>query len=129
MNDAAKIFLIFLCVLILGALISFVVNPIGRADWNTWFHNVQKVDDATNYKTLKKVEDTCRSMIASYISDKLMYEQYINSNDPSKVEWAEQAKIRANKTASTYNNYILKNSYVWSGNIPDDIKLELEYIE
>ena len=37
--------------------------------------------------------------------------------------------MRANKTASTYNNFILENSYVWSGNVPDDINDTLEYIE
>jgi hypothetical protein len=120
---------IIVCILILGPIISYSINPFVRANINTKFCNVQMVDDATNYKTLKKVEDTCRSMIASYTSDKMMYETYINSIDPEKVGWAEQAKIRANKTASTYNNYILRNKYVWKNNIPDDIRMELEYIE
>lgn len=43
--------------------------------------------------------------------------------------WADQAKMRANRTAANYNNYILKNSYVWSGNIPEDILAELPIIE
>lgn len=89
----------------------------------------QKIDDATNYNTKKKVEDTCRSMIASYESDKMTYEQYKDSDNEEKLSWAEQAKMRANKTTSTYNNYILENDYVWSGNIPRDIKIELAYIE
>lgn len=107
----------------------FGCTPAGRAKWNNWFHEVQKVDDATNYETKKKVEDTCRSMIASYESDKLTYEQYKDSDNEEKQSWAEQAKMRANKTASTYNNYILENSYVWEGNVPYDIKGRLEYIE
>lgn len=37
--------------------------------------------------------------------------------------------MRANKTASSYNNYILKNSFVWNGNVPADIKMELPYLE
>lgn len=53
--------------------------------------------------------------------------EYTEAND--KQSWAEQAKMRANKTASTYNNYILENSYIWSGNVPADIATELEYIE
>lgn len=89
----------------------------------------QKIDDATNYETRKKVEDTCRAMISSYESDKLTYEQYKNSDNEEKQSWAEQAKMRANKTASTYNNYILENSYVWSGSVPEDINRNLEYIE
>ena len=105
--------------------IFFGATPTGKAIWNNWFHSVQKVDDDTNYKTLKKVEDTCRSMIASYEADKLTYEQYKDE----KQSWAEQAKMRANKTASSYNNYILKNSYVWKNNVPADIYLELQIIE
>lgn len=37
--------------------------------------------------------------------------------------------MRANKTANIYNEYILKNSYVFEGNIPSDIYMELEIIE
>lgn len=68
-------------------------------------------------------------MIASYNSDKLTYEQYKNSDSQEKQSWAEQAKMRANKTANAYNEFILKNSYVWRGNVPKDIISELEYIE
>ena len=101
---------------------------------DTWFTNSveyvdRKIDDATNYDTRKKVEDTCRSMISSYESDKLVYEQYKDSDNGEKQSWAEQAKMRANKTAATYNNYILENSFVWSGNVPPDIKKQLEYVE
>lgn len=117
-----------LCILIIGLPIYFVATPSGVSARNTWFGNVQKADDNTNYETLKKVEDTCRSMIASYNSDKLIYEQYKDSNNAEKQGWAEQAKIRANKTASSYNNYILKNDYVWQNNIPSDIYRELSYI-
>ena len=116
-------------ILIVVLLIFSAVTPIGRAMWNNWFHEVQKVDDATNYKTLKKVEDTCRSMIASYNADKLTYEQYKDSDNEEKQSWAEQAKMRANKTASTYNNYILENEYVWKGNVPADIYYKLQYID
>ena len=118
-----------LLILVIALPIFFNVTPTGKAMWNNWFHTVQKVDDDTNYKTLKKVEDTCRSMIASYEADKLTYEQYKDSDNEEKQSWAEQAKMRANKTASSYNNYILKNSYVWKNNVPADIYLELEIIE
>ena len=102
---------------------------IGRATWNLWFGSVQKVDDVTNYETRKEVEDTCRAMISSYEADRLMYEQYKDSNNEEKLSWAEQAKMRANRTAATYNNYILENSYVWSQNVPEDIRTELPYLE
>ena len=68
-------------------------------------------------------------MISSYNSDKMTYEQYKDSGNEEKQSWAEQAKMRANKTASTYNNYILKNNYVWQNNVPSDIYMELPYIE
>ena len=97
--------------------------------WNNWFHEVQKVDDSTNYKTKKQVEDSCRAMVSSYEADKLTYEQYKDSEVKEEVSWANQAKMRANRTAANYNNYILKNSYVWDGNVPDDIMMELEVIE
>lgn len=113
----------------IGLVLFFAVNPLGVMYWNSWFGLVQRADDATNYETLKQVEDTCRSMIASYEADRLTYEQYKNSEDDEQQSWAEQAKTRANRTASTYNNYILENSYVWSGNVPNDIDSELDYLE
>jgi len=115
--------------LIIALSLFFSATPSGKAMWNNWFHEVQKADNDTNYRTRKKVEDTCRSMIASYKSDKLTYEQYKDSDNEEKQSWAEQAKMRANKTASSYNNYILKNSYVWENNIPSDICYELETIQ
>ena len=127
-NIFAIIGAILLIVALIGLPIFFGATPKGRAVWNNWFHDVQKVDDATNYKTLKKVEDTCRAMIASYNADKLTYEQYKDSDNEEKQSWAEQARMRANKTASTYNNYILENSYVWQDNVPSDIFMRLEYI-
>ena len=118
-----------LIVLLLGIVIYFTCVPSGVEAWNNWYHNVQDADDRTNYETLKQVEDTCRAMIASYESDKLTYMQYKDSDNDEKQSWAEQAKMRANKTASTYNNYILKNEYIWKGNIPSDIYMTLTYIE
>ena len=116
------------CVLLIP-IIYFSATPSGRRTWNNWWHDVQTADDDTNYETRKKVEDTCRSMIASYNSDKLTYEQYKDSDNSEKQSWAEQAKMRANKTASTYNNYILKNNYVWKNDVPSDIYGALAYLE
>lgn len=69
------------------------------------------------------------STIVSYESDKLMWEQYKDSESPEQRGWAESAKIRANKAALTYNEYFLKNSYVFDGNIPSDIRTELEILK
>ena len=90
---------------------------------------VQIVDDQTRYETLKKVEDTCRAMISSYESDVLTWKQYKDSESEAERTWAAQAKMRANKTASSYNNYILQNNFVWKDNIPKDIRTTLDIIE
>lgn len=125
-------FITFLGAVLLTVLICVGVVFIGWG--NTWFSNQvdyvnQKIDDATSYETRKDVEDSCRAMIASYEADKLTWKQYKDSESSEQQSWADQAKMRANRTAATYNNYILKNSYVWSGNIPDDILSELDPFE
>lgn len=107
----------------------FILTSVGRRIINDYFLEVQKVDDATRYETIKKVEDTCRAMITSYEADKLTYLQYKDSDNEEKQSWAEQTKMRANKTAVSYNNYILKNSFIWKDNVPADIYIELEIIE
>ena len=113
----------------LALFAAFLLTPLGRIIGNHLIFQAQKADDATNYKTLKEVEDTCRAMIASYEADKLIFEQYKDSENKEKQSWAEQAKMRANRTAAQYNEYIRKNSFVWADNVPDDIDERLEYVE
>ena len=115
---------------ILGLItLIFAAGPIVRAVKNRYDYNVQKADDATNYKTLKEVEDSCRAMMASYESDRLIFEQYKDSEKDNELEWAAQAKMRANRTAATYNEFIRKNSFVWKDAVPDDIDEKLEYLD
>ena len=127
-NFLAVLMALLLIVLFIGLPIFFGATPTGKALWNNWFFAVQKADDDTNYVTRKEVEGTCRAMMASYTSDKLTYEQYKDSDNEEKQSWAEQARMRANKTAASYNEYILKNSFVWEGNVPADIAASLPYI-
>ena len=127
-NRSLKIFAGVLGIILLFT-VGYSVSPSIRELVNGVKYGVQKADDRTNYETLKKVEDTCRAMIASYEADKLTYEQYKDSTDEEKTEWAEQARMRANKTATIYNYYILKNNYVWSDNVPKDIYMKLDYIK
>ena len=127
-----KKFLIVIGVIVLVILLSVVSIFLGW--FNTWKTNKieyvdQKIEDTTSYETRKTVEDSCRAMVASYEADKLTWEQYNGSENSEQQSWADQAKMRANRTASNYNNYILKNSYVWDGNIPSDILEELPVIE
>ena len=127
-KTATIIITLMLTILILG-VVYFSATPSGRATWNNWFFKVQKADDSTRYTTRKQVEDSCRAMMASYTSDKLTYGQYKDSGNAEKQSWAEQAKMRANKTAASYNEYVLKNSFVWEGNIPADIQASLPYLQ
>ncbi len=120
--------LIIIFILIIGLPVFFNATPLGVELKNSWFHSVQTSHDDTFYRTKREVEDTCRAMIASYESDKFTYEQFKDSTNETKMMWAEQAKMRANKTASSYNNYILKNKYIWKNNIPNDIQYTLKYI-
>lgn len=115
-------------ILLVGLPVYFRGTEAGRAAWNEWRYGLKKVDEKT-YENQKEVEDTCRAMISSYTQDKLVYEQYKNSEVDEERSWANNAKIRANNTASTYNNYILKNSYVWQDNVPSDIYMTLAYLE
>lgn len=128
MNKAFSRLAVVGLVIVVGLGLLFM-TPTGRSIINTYFFNVRKVDDSTNYKIIKEVEDTCRAMISSYEADRLTYEQYKDSSKEENVSWAEQARMRANKTASSYNNYILKNSFIWEGNIPKDILSELKIVE
>lgn len=115
---------------VVGVILVVGVAIIGlTGGLNRFFFQVHKIDDSTNYNTIKKVEDSCRAMISSYTSDKLTWQQYKNSDSQEQRTWAEQAKMRANKTAASYNEYILKNSFVWQENIPQDIAQRLEYLE
>lgn len=121
-------------VILILFLLGVVATTLSSCRWvGTYVENRidyvdQKIDDRTNYDTLKTVEDSCRAMIASYEADKLTWIQYKDSEDSEQRSWADQAKMRANRTASNYNNYILKNSYVWDGNIPVDIRSELDIL-
>ena len=119
-------------IVVLACMVIAVVmflTPMGVKLVKSWGHDLQVAADETDYDTLKKVEDTARSMIASYKSDILTYETYINSDNEEEQSWAKQAKIRANTTAISYNEYCLKNSYVWKENIPEDICYTLEQVE
>lgn len=126
MKYALSILLVIVLVCV-GVSIWFV-RPYLVGCVNTKNAQVYEVDSATNWNTLHEVEDSCRAMIASYNTDVLYYNQYSSSTNPEHQSWAQQARMRANQTAATYNEYILKNNFVWPNGIPWDIKSELPYI-
>lgn len=119
----------YLLVGVLVALLGIVFVPSIRADFNLYRNEMKRTDDRTTYETRKRVEDEARSLVASYNNDKLRYEQYKTSTDKTHLEWAEQAKMRANQAATTFNEFVLKNSYVFEGNIPADINFQLPILE
>lgn len=128
MSKVGTIIVTIISVILIGAIIFFGFTPGGRSVWNSYTHSLEKADE-NQYETKKQVEDTARAMIASYKSDVATYEQYKESDNEEKQSWAEQAKMRANRTANSYNEYILKNSYVWEDNIPSDIDYSLPIAE
>ena len=128
MSKVGTIIVTIISVILIGAIIFFGFTPGGRSVWNNYTHSLEKADE-NQYETKKQVEDTARSMIASYKSDVATYEQYKDSDNEEKQSWAEQAKMRANRTANSFNEYILKNSYVWEDNIPSDIDYSLPIVE
>lgn len=125
-------FLVYIIAIVLliaiGLGIFFSCTPNGHRAFNKYKESLHKADDETDYETRKKVEDSCRAMIANYDYYVLTYNQYKDSTDPDEKGWANEAKMSANRTASTYNNYYLQNSYVWKDNVPSDIRKSLEYV-
>lgn len=118
----------FLTINIISLTIFFTLTPSGRKIINDWQYSLNKADER-DYENQKEVESTCRSMIASYNNDKQIYLQYKDSDKDFEIELSNNAKTRANTTATTYNNYILKNSFVWKNNVPSDIYMTLPIIE
>ncbi|MGT2895921.1 hypothetical protein Javan173_0027 [Streptococcus phage Javan173] len=124
----------FLSILAGGFLVAlpaslWLFSPQIQGALNQKHYEVQKVNERTSYKVRKEAEDTARSMVASYKADRLAYEQYKGSDKDEHQSWAQSYKQRANSTATKYNEYILKNSYVWDGNVPEDIEQVLEILE
>jgi len=119
------IFLIVICLFIAGCVVFFTATPAGQKIWNS----MQSTNDKSESETKKKVEDRCRGMIVAYNNDVHTYELYKDDITEYYRSIAEDARIRANQTASQYNEYFEKNKHVWNGNIPEDIVSELEIIE
>lgn len=120
-----KVFFIAIVSILIAAAIFFTFVPAGRTMWNNYTHSLEKADEV-DYETKKQVEDTARAMISSYNADVATYKAYKDSANADEQSYATQAKLRAIRTATTYNDYILKNSYVWKDNVPSDIYYSLE---
>ena len=111
----------------IATIIFFGGTPMGRKMVTDYGYKMDKAGE-DNYQNKKNVEETLRGYYASYKTDKLGYEQYKDSTDDYYRNLAQSYKMRANQTATTYNEYFTKNSYVFKDNIPSDLPRSLEVI-
>ena len=118
---------IILTLVILG-VIALAYTVAGRTLINKWDASLKEADVNSKYETQKEIEDTLRSYIASYEADRITWETNKNIDNAEAQQLAVAALTRANRTAATYNQYYLKNSFVWKDNIPSDIQKELPYL-
>lgn len=150
MKTFGKIMCVVLILLVLVALafgIFVSCTPQGVEFWNNYKSSLEFVNDNTKYENRKKVEDSCRAMMATYKRDKIEYENNKKLYEENKKlfedtgieSYLQQAtdymnlatgyRQQANNTVSTYNEYVLKNKSVWEDNVPADIDTELQYLE
>ena len=108
-------------IFLLAIVFGIVLAPRWVRARNEFRFNLQTIHDQTDYATLRRVEDTARAMIATWEADRLMWEQFRNSEYREERNWANGALMRANRTASNFNNFMLENSFVWAFGVPDDI--------
>lgn len=113
--------------ILLGTGIFFGATPTGRRIITGYNYDMEKAGE-NNYENRKKVEETLRSYYASYKADKAAYEMYKDETDEYYVRLAQSYRVRANNTATTYNEYFTKNSFVFANNIPSDLPRHLELI-
>jgi len=136
-NKMKKVFLgIFITIASLIVLIlivhglMFKFNLTYRSWWNEFYFQRDVIDQEIDYENRRMVEDTARAMISNYNAYKQTWNTYKDfANDSNEYQYAISAKIAANNIVSNYNNYITQNSFVWAGNLPDDIPPQLTFIE
>lgn len=124
MSNNLKVIISVLIILAIAAVIFFGFTPAGKRLVLGYDASMKKASEVS-YETKKSVEDTCRSMISSYKADVDIYNLYKESDNINQKNYADAALIRAIQTANQYNEYVLKNSYVWGDNVPVDIALTL----
>ena len=128
-EDIFNFLLTIFCLIIFGAVLYFTLYPKGVETKNEYEAMLKDADYNTNYDSVRQIEETLRSYAASYEADKITYEINKDATDKESIALAKAARSRANRTAATYNQFYLKNSYIWEDNIPADIRAELEYLQ
>lgn len=127
MSEKAKDILIWVLLILLVASIPTLLIRNHR-NYIKWQEEWMTISE-DSYANKKTVEDTCRAYIASYEADCITYMSLRDSASEIDLETANAAKLRANRTAATYNEYYLKNNYIWREHVPDDIAERLDYLE
>ena len=122
--DGKKVAVISVVVVIV-TIFFMTVTPAGRKFLNKWEYDLKKVDEKS-YSSQKEVEDTLRAYLASYEVDKATYLTYKNSEDKYEAALAKSAKVRLIETATYYNEYFTKNSFIWKDNKPSDLPDKLD---
>ena len=112
-----------ICAVVLAIPLYFHFVPNGITTWSKWTAKSANQDMA---ETKTEVEKNCRTWIADYETQTLMYEQYRESSNADQQVLASAAKQKANEIADKYNDYFLRNKYVWDKNIPSDIWLSMD---
>lgn len=122
-----KWFGIIVLVTVILLFVFFRFTPQGQEIWNQ-YRKSGKTDEITDEQR-KEVEDTCRAMISSWETDAEQYRRYKDSDTAEYKELAEQSRINANITATTYNEYLLLNGYVFGDKLPDGVYAVIDVIE
>ena len=76
--------------------------------------------------TLLNPTDPDIKTIKSMLYPEGLSETEKDSEIQEERNWANGAMMRANRTASSFNNFILENSFVWAYGVPNDINIQLE---
>lgn len=85
--------------------------------------------DGITEEQIIRVEETCRRYIALWEADLELYNETKDSDNPDIQRIHERVKTRMNEIADSYNRYLLINSYVFNGTLPDGIYAYIERIE
>ena len=106
----------------LGLLI-IVLALIFAPPWirarNEYRATLQRIHAETCPDMLRAQERQARNMIASWEADRDQWLMFRDSDNQEERNWANGALMRANRTASSFNNFMLEHS--WIHGIPDDI--------
>lgn len=123
---------IILSTLLVVAILFMSFNLGFRKMVNEYVFQREVVDQETDYRNRKGVEDSARALLTQYEFAKGEYETYkvfIGTDDKAKEQRALDSKTSANMVVSKYNNYLTENEFIFKGNLPNDIPYKLQMIE